>query len=563
MRQTIEDYIRHDEEFRLALLKQEGGIMKYWASHPEVEFDAILFEAYEKELVESYRQTFKRNRSVSSMSERELKLKARNWIRHTEKELHYQIAIQPILEKLPAEVKKQANFYFEEYLTDSYEDYRRCYYPNDITPVDFYGEVISLYSPGGLARNCMDFVLREYHNPKTWLETKGEYSILREFFLQRYSEIIEKEDVYKKLRLGIKQKLEGKTAKECRQEAIKTMRLTRDFSRMIYSSSEITISDCTGQYKVDKDYLRKLTSDETALRLWSNAKVPSLHKCFFKYVQLLKDIGRIWAARLLKEYGIDMHDLEKETGCILFPVSKPSLQPDGKDHGNYKYYIDKDFLDPLDDQCCIFDENEAKGLLTKVRAKPGSNPTEPLLTERPIQNRTIIQNGSNSISVDNNTGPINIGFVVLPEQIYVAGKGSEAYFNNIEEQIIKYLDEARVSIHVAIAWFTNQRIADKLIEKKKEGLDVKVVYYADNTNCKFGVNLDNIPYMPIRGTRGGIMHNKFCVIDNQKVITGSYNWSEKAENKNDENAAVVYDNDIASNYSVEFRRLFESDNCLR
>lgn len=55
------------------------------------------------------------------------------------------------------------------------------------------------------------------------------------------------------------------------------------------------------------------------------------------------------------------------------------------------------------------------------------------------------------------------------------------------------------------------------------------------------------------------MHNKFCVIDNQKVITGSYNWSENAENKNDENAAVVYDNDIASYYSVEFRRLFESD----
>jgi phosphatidylserine/phosphatidylglycerophosphate/cardiolipin synthase-like enzyme len=55
------------------------------------------------------------------------------------------------------------------------------------------------------------------------------------------------------------------------------------------------------------------------------------------------------------------------------------------------------------------------------------------------------------------------------------------------------------------------------------------------------------------------MHNKFCVIDNQKVITGSYNWSKNAENKNDENVAVVYDNDFASDYSVEFKRLFESD----
>ena len=227
------------------------------------------------------------------------------------------------------------------------------------------------------------------------------------------------------------------------------------------------------------------------------------------------------------------------------------------------------------DEGLIEDDEEQMELFTQMRMKvcengikygekfnfkPGNNLPEGLHTEegRPMQNRTIVQNGSNSIYVENNTGPINIGFV-MPERIGVTGKGSDAYFNNIANQIIKDLDEARVSIHVAIAWFTNQRIADKLVEKKKEGLDVKVVYFKDYTNCKFGVDLDNIPFKTIRGTRGGIMHNKFCVIDNQKVITGSYNWSENAENKNDENATVVYDNDIASHYSVEFRRLFESD----
>ena len=94
-----------------------------------------------------------------------------------------------------------------------------------------------------------------------------------------------------------------------------------------------------------------------------------------------------------------MHELEKETGCTLFPVSEPTLQPDGKDHGNYRYYVDKDFLDPLDDQCCIFDENEAKELLAKVKAKIESNTPESILTEegKPMQNRIIIQNGSNSL----------------------------------------------------------------------------------------------------------------------------------------------------------------------
>ena len=94
--------------------------------------------------------------------------------------------------------------------------------------------------------------------------------------------------------------------------------------------------------------------------------------------------------------------------------------------------------------------------------------------------------------------------------------------------------------------------------KYKEGIDVKVIFYDDHTNSKFGVNIDKIPYKAVRGTRGGIMHNKYCIIDNQKVITGSYNWSEKAENKNDENEAVMYDYDRASDYSVEFRKMFNS-----
>lgn len=136
---------------------------------------------------------------------------------------------------------------------------------------------------------------------------------------------------------------------------------------------------------------------------------------------------------------------------------------------------------------------------------------------------------------------------------------NDAYFNGIADKIIKDLDKARVSIHVCMAWFTNQSIADKLVEKYKQGIDVKVVFYDDHTNSKFGVNIDGIPFKAVRGSRGGLMHNKYCVIDNQIVITGSYNWSENAENKNDENAAVMYDYETASNYSVRFRKMFESE----
>ena len=55
------------------------------------------------------------------------------------------------------------------------------------------------------------------------------------------------------------------------------------------------------------------------------------------------------------------------------------------------------------------------------------------------------------------------------------------------------------------------------------------------------------------------MHNKFCVIDNTWVITGSYNWSDKAET-NYENILLLENKDIAAQYQQYFERLKERAN---
>ena len=106
-----------------------------------------------------------------------------------------------------------------------------------------------------------------------------------------------------------------------------------------------------------------------------------------------------------------------------------------------------------------------------------------------------------------------------------------------------------------MAWFTNERIKDALEAKLKEGLRIEIVIYKDGVNALHGVDLSSFDHVEIRGTRGGIMHNKFCVIDNQQVITGSYNWSTNAEVRNDENVLITQDNAMSTKFSVEFRRL--------
>ena len=221
MKQTIDDYIRHDEKFRQALLEQEGGIMKFWAQHPESDFDITLFENYEKQIVGDYLQENKRNRSVHSLPPDEQKRKALAWYHLEERELHHQLALQPILAKLPDEAREHANRYFEDYLTDSYRQFIQYTYRDDISLAEFYRMVIGKFSVGGLARDCLDFVLKEHHHPEVWMRTKGEYSILGEFYVQRYcSEVICQRGIYRKLREGVKEKLNGKSDMECRRQRL-------------------------------------------------------------------------------------------------------------------------------------------------------------------------------------------------------------------------------------------------------------------------------------------------------------------------------------------------------
>lgn len=133
---------------------------------------------------------------------------------------------------------------------------------------------------------------------------------------------------------------------------------------------------------------------------------------------------------------------------------------------------------------------------------------------------------------------------------------TDAHFDEIQGIVIGNLLKAQLSIHIAMAWFTNQKIADVLKVKAKENVDIKIVIHDDFINQEYGANLDGLTYKLVKTQHGGIMHNKFCVIDNRVVITGSYNWSTKAETKNEENVIVDYSPDTVMKYALQFKELY-------
>jgi hypothetical protein len=136
----------------------------------------------------------------------------------------------------------------------------------------------------------------------------------------------------------------------------------------------------------------------------------------------------------------------------------------------------------------------------------------------------------------------------------------ESHFDDIEKVIIKELEKADYSIHVASAWFNSIKLLNELIKLLSNGLAVEII-----TSTKEDAlgELDLSTFYSSGGTllqvevstsNYGIMHNKYCIIDVSKVITGSYNWTNNA-NKSNENIVIIKDSKIASQYLENFQAL--------
>jgi len=124
---------------------------------------------------------------------------------------------------------------------------------------------------------------------------------------------------------------------------------------------------------------------------------------------------------------------------------------------------------------------------------------------------------------------------------------TEVYFENIHEEIINEISEAQKSLKICVAWFTDIEIYDTVLKAQKRGVKTSIIIanheFNRNSRVDFKELLQRNGYVGYigklsDGSRDKLMHNKFCIIDNETVITGSYNWTYKAR-FNDENIIII------------------------
>jgi len=155
-------------------------------------------------------------------------------------------------------------------------------------------------------------------------------------------------------------------------------------------------------------------------------------------------------------------------------------------------------------------------------------------------------------------GNFSSGNKVKNKIIYLNNKKIENYFcpeDNCKEHVIETINSAEESIYFMTFSFTDEETADAILFKD---IDIKGVFeklqagseYSQYKRLKdFGldVKLDKNKYN---------MHHKVFIIDNETVITGSYNPTGSGNYRNDENIIIVHDEDVAKKYLEEFEHIF-------
>ncbi|MDY3537265.1 phospholipase D-like domain-containing protein [Riemerella anatipestifer] len=137
---------------------------------------------------------------------------------------------------------------------------------------------------------------------------------------------------------------------------------------------------------------------------------------------------------------------------------------------------------------------------------------------------------------------------------------TEAVFENIAERIQQEISKAQKSIFIAVAWFTNKNIFNELVNKVRNGCTVSLIISNDTINLNSSIDFEQLLTGKSKVYKIGngdteLMHNKFCVIDYSTVITGSYNWSYKAES-NFENVIITSnDTTLAEQFISEFNNI--------
>ena len=124
--------------------------------------------------------------------------------------------------------------------------------------------------------------------------------------------------------------------------------------------------------------------------------------------------------------------------------------------------------------------------------------------------------------------------------------------DDCEGELFKVINSAKESVHCAFYDFDLERSVN-LLDKKSKTIDIKLV--VDDGNF---YHVEHLKFAK-KDTSSGLMHDKFCIIDDKIVLTGSLNPTENGAYKNNNNLIIIESFYLVKNYEDEFKELWNSE----
>ena len=161
---------------------------------------------------------------------------------------------------------------------------------------------------------------------------------------------------------------------------------------------------------------------------------------------------------------------------------------------------------------------------------------------------------------DNKFGPDVVAHTPNPT-ITIDGTRIDTYFSpddGVLAALVPVLESAQESIYFLAYSFTSNQLGDLVRTKAEAELTVAGVMDDEQVRSNQGTEFDPFRQAELDVRMDGIeglMHHKVFIVDQKIVVFGSYNFSQNAEERNDENLMIIYDPVIAGQFIQEFQRV--------
>ncbi len=132
-------------------------------------------------------------------------------------------------------------------------------------------------------------------------------------------------------------------------------------------------------------------------------------------------------------------------------------------------------------------------------------------------------------------------------------QGVQVYFSpngGATQAAVNALSQATNTILVQAYSFTSAPLAEALVVAKRRGVSVRIILDRSQRTEKYSeadfFSHNEIPTLV--DARHSIAHNKIMIIDGFVILTGSFNFTKAAEEKNAENLLIINDPVLAKAY---------------